>query len=388
MMGFAVVALAVVSLLAGVVRADEPVPGSPPDFDAYFQSDRAASTRLSGWSLRREQAGIPGAELAAMVRAGFRNFGGDRAELLRWIARREIAGRSNPDEGLVALMYHAAGIPESAPDGAAVRHAAIHAGLANVRPLPAHVLQFLVDFSLDSDRPEDLSRVAWAIEEQRPEAERWLEVRTGAGGPEVQEKAGALLQIWRGKLNVHVWARQRGQAERAGSFQAESPGILWALAAGDSAARREALKKIEDGRWMAFMGAEHLPAFIECATDSAADVRAHVARLAAEHWIHQAARQEPDVVALVFRLSADPDPEVRHHAVFNGLSTVLEKDEALLVRLLEVLGRDAAPELRDRIARGIGPYGTQVDAILEAWRKSRSPERRELARVVISRLAE
>lgn len=388
MMRFAAIALAVASLLAGSGRADEPVQETPPDFNAYFQADRAASTRLSGWWVRREQVEMSGAELAATVRAGFRNYGGDRAELLRWIARREIAGRSNPDEGLVALMYHAAVISQSAPDGPAVRHAAIHAGLANVRPLPAHVLRFLVDFSLASDRPDDLSRVAWAIEGQRREAEEWLETRAGEGGPEVEAKAGVILRIWRGELNAHGWARQKDRAEQSRGFQVESPGALWALAAGDSAARREALKKIEEGQWMSFMGVEHLPAFIECATDSAADVRAQVARLAAEHWIHRAERQEPDAVALLYRLSADPDPDVRHHAVFNGLSAVQEKDEEILARLLEVLGQDATPELRERILRGIRPYGTRIDGILRGWTKSRSPELREQARVVYSRLAE
>jgi len=161
-------------------------------------------------------------------------------------------------------------------------------------------------------------------------------------------------------------ARQPAEINRHG----ELPGLQKVLSNGSSKERKDALGLIARERLALIMDDEFIRAYARCAEDEDRAVRSEVARQVGERWIWSAERQHPEAIELMLRLSRDRDREVRHSAVYFGLSTIPRKDERVLRRLLELALADQ--EMNDegsfgRIAWGVRDQREQAARILDEY---------------------
>lgn len=352
---------------------------APPDYKGYFPDSVQGGAALADlWtSPNRDQ--VEAAPLLAAVRQGLRRYEGNRAELLRGVGRRFVEGQSPQDAEAVEIMYHALDIDPEQEGGAEARSAAIRFGLSVVRPMPPNLLRALAAFSIASENGDDLSRIVWAIADQRDEALAVLEDYADHTENIDREKAIVVRRLWNRELKAHDWVRELKQARARETFSDELPRILEQLASGTSSARKRALDFILQNDVLLILPESALASLSRCASDADSGVRALVARLVGERWILAATYAHPRAVDILLTLSRDEAPMVCHNAIYYGLSALSPKDEEVITRLLEVAAMHSASPLYERIQWGLRPCQPQVKALLDTWRASE-----ELEKVVLS----
>jgi len=87
-------------------------------------------------------------------------------------------------------------------------------------------------------------------------------------------------------------------------------------------------------------------------------------------WVWGAEKQHPEAIALVLKLSRDPDRETRNRALYFGLSTVRDKSEAVIRRLVEFALADHDPNQYGRVTWGLKNHGTdlaRVEKVVDAF---------------------
>jgi hypothetical protein len=314
-------------------------PYVPPDFEAFFPDDREAGRRLDLLWLNDRKESRPDVEILRTVREGLRRTRENRTSILRWVGNRFVWGQTPQDPDAIEILYHAADFRPQA-EAYGTRHYAVYFGLSVVQPKTSAILHTLADLCIHVDDPNDLDRVAWGVRNQRGEFLAHLDPHLRSRDRAVREKARIVRLIIEGSTNAFEWsteiARQRAQ-ER---YASELPRLRNALREGTSETRKEALELIARERVDLIMDDRFLPAYAACATDKLWQVRNDVARQVGQRWVWGAKTNNADAINIMLRLSHDPNREVRESAVYFGLSTVADKDERVIRRLVELAIED------------------------------------------------
>lgn len=350
----------------------------PPDFDAYFPEDLEGAKALRRlWEAPdRDQRGD--LEVIGTVRKGLRRYGGASMPLLRWFGNRFIWNTPNPHPAAVELMYHAA-------DGA-TRGAAVYAGLSVMRPKPPAVLRTLVTIAMESDDPNDLSRIAWGLGEQRDAALAYLQPFLESTARDEREKVRAVEAILRRELKAFDWARRRRYEYAEQNYRSSLPDILQGLSSGASQERLALLRLVEREGIMLIMEESDIPAFQACADDPQPEVRRMVAKIAGEHWVWSAPEPPLDATDLLLKLSRDTDQETRYNAVYYGLSTIPNKEKGIIRGLVELALAEPDPEIHARIAWGLRGQRRQTREMLDFYLYGDDPTQARAARDVYAEL--
>lgn len=338
----------------------------PPDFEGYFpDSSEGASALRAFWaSPVKDKCGEM--ETLDIVRHGLRRYRGDPAPVLRWLGRQFIGNHTPQSASAIELMYHAAGGP-SGGDSPGTRGPAIYFGLSAVRPMTPAVLRALVEIAVRDDDPKDLSRILWGMGEQAEEALPYIAPFLESGDPAGREKAEAVGEMLRGELKAFDWARQRKLEYVEQNYRAALPRIETALRTGDSQRRGETLALVQREGVMTIMNFGFIQAFAACAADPDPAIRSTVAQMAGEHWIGSDRNPHVDAIALLLALSRDSDRDVRHEAVYFGLSMIPVKGDGVVRRMLEMAFEDRDAAFRARVAWGLRTQRDRARALLDAY---------------------
>jgi len=335
-------------------------PYVPPDFEGFFPDNPDAGKRLDAlWDDRRKDR-RDDAEILTIVRNGLRRTTKHRTSILRWIGNKYIWNQKDQHPDAIEITYHAT-------DGErfGTRHYAVYFGLSVVHKKTPAILRTLADLCMRVDDPNDLGRVAWGCSSQRAELLQYLKPYEESEDAAVREKADVVRRIIQGKLKAFDWAGSRAEARAREKYVGQLPKIREELKSGDSAARRELLRQIQGEAITLIMDDSFLDAFASCAQDEDAGVREQVATLVGGHWVWSAKQQSPKAIDLMLQLSRDPVREVRYDAVYFGLSTVRNKSEEVVARLLEMAYEDREWNLFGRITWGLGPDRAIAKRLLE-----------------------
>jgi len=232
------------------------------------------------------------------------------------------------------------------------------------------------------DDPNDLGRVAWGAKRQQRELMTYLEPYLKSKDDTTREKAEILQKIFTRRLEAFRWATEQARLRAEEKYTGELPRIKESLLSGDSQERKETLTLIARERIMLIMDDSFLEAFAACAMDEDRSVRNSVARGVGGRWIWSAESQNADAIELMLQLSEDKDREVRYNAVYFGLSTVREKEERVVKRLLEMAFSDREPNLYGRIGWGLRGSRETAAQLLDEYIAGPDPTAAKAAREV------
>jgi RNA polymerase sigma factor (sigma-70 family) len=321
-----------------------------PDFDRFFPNDPEGGRALDALWAAKDRNQRSDAEILRTVRQGLRHAQ-QPSEILRWIGGRYIWSKPPQNPDAIEILYHALDYHTDNNEAWQARHYSVYFGLSVVQPKPPAILRTLADLCMASDDPNDLDRVAWGAASQRAELLACLKPYLSASDEATRGKAADVARILGGELEAFAWAKQRATLRARTKYADRLPEIKRLLATGSAAQRKDALRLIEQGI-ASLMDDTFVAAFAACAEEKDRDIRQQVAIAVGGRWIWGANPQNPGAIELELRLSNDPDRAVRYNAVYYGLSTVREKSEAVVRRLLEFAMSDQS-DLYQRIGSGL-----------------------------------
>ena len=341
-------------------------PYRAPDFEAFFPDDAEGGAALDALVKANQLRALGDAEFLAAVRRGLRRTTQYRTNILRDLGNRFVWNKSPQDPDAIELCYHAADFREQAARYG-TRHYAVYFGLSVVTVKSPAILRTLADLCVAIDDPNDIGRVAWGAAIQRDELLPYLDPYLGSDDDYVRTKAQAVRSILLGELEAFAWGAERATQPPRPRPRVDQPEVRAALRDGDSAARSAMLARIRAEDLTRLMDDSDLADFALAADDPDPRVRTLVATTVGEAWIWRAGlhRISDAAVALVLRLSHDPDPEVRQQAVYYGLSTCHGDDDAVPRRMLEMLMDPAEARSHDRLLWGLEKYESSAARLLE-----------------------
>ena len=345
-----------------------------PDFESYFPDDVEGGKSLDAlWNTHNDTT-IPDEEILKTVRLGLRRTVHHRTSIIRWIGNRYIWGKPAQNPSAIELMYHAADFKGENADPYGTRHYAVYFGLSVVQPKTPAILRTLADLCMRVDDPNDLGRVAWGTKSQQEELIGFLEPYLTSDDDQVRAKAHICREIFLGERKAFEWAIQQAKIRAETEFLDELPEIRSVLIQGDSAQRKRTLQHILHERISLIMDDSFVNAFAACAKDSDDSVRAQVATIVGGQWVWSAKKQNPEAIELLLQLSTDSQRDVRYKTVYHGLSTIREKNEKVINRLLEIAFEDREPNLFGRIVWGLRGDRKAVKRILQKHIEGPDPQ--------------
>ncbi|MEN6575120.1 MAG: M56 family metallopeptidase [Phycisphaerales bacterium] len=312
-----------------------------PDPNGFFPDDPEGGRRLDVLFQAADKDQRSDEEILAAVRQGLRTAQ-HRQSILEWIGERYIWNRDPQHPQAIEIMYHAAPLEP---------HWAVYAGLAVVRNKPANLLRTLADLCMQG---EDVGRIIWGIGDQREQLLSYITAYLQDKDPAKQEVAAALLKHVKGELDFDDWLR--GYRVRQGQIKygRQLAQFKETLLTGGSEARYEILNTIGHGRkWIEILNDSFLPVLQTVGADPDHRVRTQVANVAGYRWIWSAKQQDPNAIELMLRLSSDTDRDVRHNAVYYGLSVVRDKGEPVVRRLVDLVLADQEQDFYGRVVWGL-----------------------------------
>jgi hypothetical protein len=353
----------------------------PPDFERFFSDDPEGGRKLDQLFRSRTIDLQTDDVILATVRNGLRRTSQHRLTVLRWLGNKYIWGKSPQNPQAIEIMYHAADFRKAA-EVHGTRHFAVYFGLSVVQPKTPAILHTLADLCIRVDDPNDLHRVAWGARSQREELLKYVEPYLRSEDADTRAKAQVVEKIMNGQLEAFTWAAEQAKQRAQRKYAGELPRIKRVLESGSSLQRREILALLAKEQISLIMDNSYLPAFESCAGDEDPQVRKYVATLVGQYWIWSAKTQAPQAIDLMRRLSKDTVRDVRYNAVYFGLSTVRDKDEKVIRRLLEMAFEDREPNLYRRIAWGLGREREETAEVLRGYIEASDPTRAQAAREV------
>lgn len=339
-----------------------------PDSEKFFPDDAEAGAKLDQLFANGQPPFEPNEEILILARNGLRRTKVRRDFVVRWVGNSYIwnKGEQNPDA--IELTYHAADFkgPDANPFG--TRHFAVYFGLSVVKQKTPAILRTLVDLCLKVDDPNDLSRVTWGTATQRDELLAVLEPNLSSDDAAVREKAQVLEQIFTGRKNAFDRATEQAKKRAMEKYGTELAKIQQELNEGSAEARQEWLQKILAEQIALIMDDSFVSSFAACSKDSTPAIRNQIAIVAGSRWIWSSENQNPDAIKLMLELSHDVDAKVRYNSVYYGLSTIRNKDDEVLRRLLELAldDRDNS-DLLGRIQWGLRSDKERTRIVLKEW---------------------
>ena len=329
----------------------------PPDPNGFFPDDPAGGQKLDTLFQAVDKDQRSDEEILSTVRQGLRRTTQQRTLILSWIGTRYIWNKDPQNAQAVEIMYHAVPLE---------RHYAVYFGLSVLRDKPANVLRTLADVCLQSG--DEVGRISWGLGPQREAVLPYLAPYLQDQDAAKREIAGMLVKHFKGELDFEQWRRQKGQEQVKAQFAGQVPQLKQTLLTGDSDARYRALSALVPLMRAAggpmFLDDSLLPALLAASADPDGRVRNEVVRTVGGRWVWAAPKQDPNAIALMLKLSADRDREVRYNAVYYGLSVVRDKSEPVVRRLVEMALADHENNVYGRIVWGLRGFSKGTSDIV------------------------
>lgn len=318
----------------------------PPDPNRYFPDDPEGGRRLDSLFQAVDKDRRSDEEILSTVRQGFRRTTRHRTLILQWIGNRYVWNKDPQNPQGVEIMYHAVPLEQ---------HYAVYFGLSVVRDKTPNILRTLADICMCG---EEVGRITWGLRDQRDALLAYVTPHLQDGDPNRRQAAGLLVKHFKGELDFEQWQREKRDEQARVRLDDQLPQIRQTLLTGDTAARLQALDTLNRSGG-SVLDDSFLPALQAAASDPSERVRNEAVRTVGGRWIWSAQQQDPNAVALALELSSDSDREVRYNAVYYGLSTVRDKSEEVVRRLVEMALAEHESNLYGRIVWGLkGP--TQI----------------------------
>jgi RNA polymerase sigma factor (sigma-70 family) len=354
----------------------------PPDFEAFFPDDLEGAKQLADLWLAKDRDQRPDAEILDKARRGLRRAERQvQWEVIRWVGGRYVWGKSPLNPLAVELMYHATDIPGDPENGSSLGHWARYFGISTLQPKTPAVLRTLADSCMQSDEPNNLSRVAWGVRDQEAEFLAFLKPYRESPDPGTGKKVDAVTRMVRGELNAFTWSQEKVIRRVREKFGNQLPEIKKKLLDGDSRERAATFELINQERIAFIMDASFLGPLSACANDKSASVRGHVAnhlRL----FIPDGQPVSPDVVSLSLRLARDSDTEVGRQAVIYGLAAVSDKTDDVIRAMLIQVSTHRELQALEAVKRSLGDDRERAAKILDELIGKGGEEQAQLARAI------
>ncbi|MBP8304839.1 MAG: M48 family metalloprotease, partial [Phycisphaerae bacterium] len=340
----------------------------PPDPNGFFPDDPEGGKRLDALFDAPDRNRRSDEEVLSTVRQGLLRTSKHKTLILQWIGNRYVWNKDPQDAQAIEILYHAVPLE---------RHYAVYFGLSVVKDKSPNILRTLAEICMEG---EEVGRVTWGIRDQKDQLLSYIRPHLQDTDPARREVAEVLVRHFAGQVNFETWKAQRELERKKVQFGDQMPQLREQLLTGDSAARRKAFGVIAGNGLTGLMDDTFLEAMEACAKDPDRRVRNEVARTAGGRWVWNAQEHSPRAVALMRVLAADEDRDVRYNAVYFGLSTVRQKDQAVIGQLVDMALKDREPNLYGRIVWGLKglnaeQQGWLKELLLErAGRTSTSPE--------------
>jgi beta-lactamase regulating signal transducer with metallopeptidase domain len=331
----------------------------PPD-TMYFPDDAEGGKALDALYDAVDKDTRPDDEVLTTVRNGLRRTRQHQTLVLRWIGNRFIWGKDPQNAEAIELMYHAVPLQQ---------HYAIYFGLSVVKDKSPNILKTLADIAMATDDPNDLHRIAWGCDSQKGELLAFLEPYLASDDDSVCDKARIRERIFKGELKAFDWAREQDKKEAEATVGERLPEFREKLLNTKGKERLAVLKTIQHNGVATIMDDSFLDAMVVCAEDPDPDVRRAVARMAGNKWVWSADKQPKEAIDLMLRLSRDEDRETRNQALYFGLSTVKDKDEPVIRRLVELALVDHDPNQYGRVTWGITAFKTDPKRVEKVFQE-------------------
>jgi beta-lactamase regulating signal transducer with metallopeptidase domain len=353
-----------------------------PNFEAFFPDDRQAGARLDGLFESRAIETLSDDAILSAVRSGLRHADRQRTSILRWLGNRYIWGKSPQNPQAIEIMYHAADFSGKGCDAFGTRHFAVYFGLSVVQPKTPAILRTLADLCMKVDDPNDLGRAAWGVSSQKAEAIEYLKPYLASLDVATRAKAQVVEQLFAGRLDAFKWATDKAVDEAKRDYTSELPRFKKILEEGTSKERYDLLCLVIQKRILRIMDDSYTEALEKCAQDEDDKVRKTLTAIVGEEWIWRQDKQRPKAIELLLRLTHDDARDVRYAAVYYGLSTVRNKDEKVVRRLLELAFEDREPNLYGRIAWGLRDDRAKAAEVLLEYLNGDNAEHAKAAREI------
>jgi len=336
----------------------------PPSFEKTFAANPEASKRLERVIQPLDGGGAIEGDVVELVHLGLRELAVDRLKpALRGFGNRFIWNHSPQDARAIDLMYHAAGSTNPI-----IHYHAVYFGLSVVRPLTDPIVHAMVDLAMTSEDPNLLSRVAWGASDRKSDLLKYLQPYLDSTDPQIQKHAEALRQIFAGEIEAFAWSEAKAKEVAHEKYFGKLGEIRDALANGNSAQRREMLNLIQRERVSLLMDDSFLETFAAAASDPDPKNRIAIATIVGAQWIWNRHQPGP-AVALMLQLARDSDRAVRYGAMYYGLSTIRNRSEAAIERMIELAMLDGLddPDFRHRITWGLRGEKERALPVLVKW---------------------
>ena len=358
---------------------------SPPDFEKYFPDDTEGGRKLDALWQSSDKDARPDAEILQTIQNGLRRTKEHRTLILRWLGNRYIWNKNPQNPEAIEIMYHAADWRGKNNDPYGTRHYAVYFGLSVVQPKTPAILRALVELCIAVDDPNDLDRIAWGVKNQQADFLIHLKPHHASENESVRDKARLVEQIIKGESKAFAWATEKARERAQEKFSDQLPGIKETLASGSSEKRMETLRLIAQERLTLIMDDTFVSAYARCAESPEPKIRSEVARQVGERWVWSAEKQNQEAIELMLKLSHDDDREVRGNAVYFGLSTIRNKNETVIKRLLEMALTDRERNRSGtfgRIIWGLASDRDSVKRLLDDYLKSPDLQQAKAAREI------
>jgi len=344
----------------------------------FFPDDPEAGRELEVLLVNKDSIFYPPpyGEWLEIIRRGFRRASIDKQGLLSTISWKYIHRQSPPNQRALDIVYYASYDPQC-------MYSAVYSGLSVVNPKSEKVLKRLVDIAMEY---KQLGRIIWGVKETKQEREfiALLETHLNSANNEMRKRAEIVKKVLEGKIDGRKLSRewelkrreqklqQREQelkedaAKVREEFARQLPEIKQTLLNDDSKSRLAELRRIEEHRLYLVLDESFFPAFQKCAEDKDSKVRRTTAIVLGRHWIWGARLQSAEAIKIMLQLSKDDDPEVKHKAVYYGLSVVRDKNDEILKRLVDIAMHTKNYDTYERICWGLrGDRDIVQKALLE-----------------------
>jgi hypothetical protein len=336
----------------------------PPDFDGTFANDPEGAKRLEAAVSDLERGAVPIEKACELLREGLGAMQNRQMPALRGFGNSFIWNKSPQDARAIDLMYHAAGSTNSY-----ISYNAVYFGISTVRPLTDPILRALVDLSMRSEDPNLLSRVAWAGSNEKAKLLQHLQPYLESNDASQRKHAEDLRKIFGGEIKAFAWAAERAKERALEKYGNRLEELRVSLMNGDSKSRRETLDLIHRNRIALIMDESFIPAFAAAAQDSDREVRQEATQIAGGRWIWHDGAQPPAAIDLMLRQSRDLAREVRYEAMYYGLSTIRNRSDEVVERMVEMTLQDGMDngDVRQRILWGLREEKATLRRVLEKW---------------------
>jgi len=324
--------------------------------ETFFPDDSEAGKELDVLLANRNSIfqSPPYGDWPDLIRRGLRRASIDKQQVLSALAYKYIQRQSPPDQLALDVIHYASFDPN-------LTHAAVYYGLSVAKPKSDKILKRLVELAMEY---KELGRIAWGVKDQKQDFLELLEPYSKSTDGETREQAEVVKKVIDGEIDGYKWTkkwdlkrRQQKRNEEAANvrkeFGQQLPAIKQTLLNGDRESRLAELRRIEQHRLYLVLDESFFSAFQKCAEDKDSKVRKTTAVILGRHWIWAATPQSPEAIRIMMQLSRDNDPEVRHKAVYYGLSVITNKSDKVVKTLIDIAMNTKNYDTYERICWGL-----------------------------------